>query len=57
MPNTEQNPSLYDLFAQLEKDVTPPDFIPPVKIPILGKFIEKKINQALVSTFSLFIII
>ena len=53
----EKEPELYELFNKLATEVSLPDFIRPIRIPILGKLIEKKINEGLVAACQMFMVI
>lgn len=48
MKQYDHEPTLEELFAQLAKeDAFLPSFIPPIKVPIMGKFIEGKIKEGM----------
>lgn len=57
MKTYDHEPTLYELVQQLEEeDAFVPDFIPDIKIPILGKFIKKKIVKGMVGSFVNFLL-
>ena len=48
MKQYDHEPTIEELLDQLEKeDMVLPDFLPKIKIPIIGKIIEKKMKSAM----------
>ena len=51
MRKYDHEPSMTELFDQLKEEYAyKPDFIPDIKIPILGKVITKKIVEGMVES-------
>lgn len=57
MRHYDHEPTISELFIQLEKEYAYcPAFMPQVKIPILGKVINKMINRVMVNTLVFFLL-